>query len=155
VRAIATCLRIQGRSRGAGRRQLPEIPRNVPETGTKGCLRGVEASLPEQGPVGRTRRRKLPQVSPDLPLIVGIRKECPDCSAMDGRNAGPIPDRKAPRPETSRSWLSTSCSVTARPGHPAPLCAARCTLTCCDVFARSADKDKLAVGLISAKIQPH
>jgi hypothetical protein len=56
---------------------LPQISRDLPETSTKGRLRGVEASLPQQGPVGRTRRRKLPQVSPDLPLIVSVQKHAP------------------------------------------------------------------------------
>ena len=66
MRAIAACLRKQGRARGAGRRKLPQISGDLPKAGSQRRVRRIETSLSQQGPVGRTRRRKLPQVSRDL-----------------------------------------------------------------------------------------
>ena len=66
MRAIAACLRKQGRARRAGRRKLPQIPGDLPTTSSERCVRRIATSLPQQGPIGRTRRRKLPQVSRDL-----------------------------------------------------------------------------------------
>jgi hypothetical protein len=59
MRAIAACLRKQGQARGAGRRKLPHIPGNLSKTSSEGCVWRIETSLPQQGSVGRTRRRKL------------------------------------------------------------------------------------------------
>ena len=60
MRGVATCLRKQGQARGAGRRKLPQIPGNLPKASSTRCVRRTAGSLPQQGSVGRTRRRELP-----------------------------------------------------------------------------------------------
>jgi len=47
-------------ARGAGRRKLPQISGDLPKAGSQRRVRRIETSLSQQGPVGRTRRRKLP-----------------------------------------------------------------------------------------------
>ena len=59
MRGIAARLRKQGPLGRAGRRKLPQIPRDLPKTGSQGCVRRIAGSLSQQGQTGRTRRRKL------------------------------------------------------------------------------------------------
>jgi hypothetical protein len=70
MRRTAACLRKQRQARGAGRRKLPQIPGDLPTTGSEGCVRRIAASLSQQGQAGRTRRRELSPVQGNVSLVL-------------------------------------------------------------------------------------
>ena len=73
--------------RGEGK--LPQIPGDLPTTSSERCVRRIVISLSQQGPIGRTRRRKLPQVSRDLQRALVKSAECQCCRVA----ASPAPPR--------------------------------------------------------------
>ena len=115
MRGIAARLRKQRHARRAGRRKLPQIPGDLPTTSSQGRVRRIATSLPQQGPIGRTRRRKLSEVSRDLqrPLVKGA-----DSALQSGpASLGSVPaHRSSRRPLQLRpSFISDRCYVALWP----------------------------------------